>query len=146
MTRRISWVQPADYPQILDIEYDSFNCPWDEEELHSILKKSNHYGIVLEKDHEVVGYIIYHAQIYSYDILNVAISKNYRRKKYGTILVRHLIKKLIKKRHRITVRVKETNIDAQKFFSSLDFKVNNVFKLIYQDTDEDSYLFVYNEI
>lgn len=142
---QIRWLIRRDMEAVLEIENASFEFPWAEQEFLDCLKQRNCIGTVAELDHEVVGFMIYELHQSMLRILNFAVAPNARRKGIGHQMVRRLIDKLSQQRRReIVLEVRETNLDAQLFFKSCDFKALSVLRNHYDDTLEDAYYMRYS--
>ena len=147
-----------DLPEVLDIEFESFEYPWLEEDFVRCLKQRNSISMVAEKagkisENEqcreeydrVLGFMIYELNKHRIALLNLAVHPDYRRRSVGTQMVNKLISKLpSERRRRITLEVRETNLSAQLFFRNCGFKAINIFHDFYEDTLEDAYVMNYN--
>lgn len=137
----IRWVIRRDMPAVLDIESQSFEFPWSEEEFIRCLRQINCIGMVAEKDDAVVGFMIYELHKSRLHILNFATHEKFRRMGVGTAMLAKLAGKLsYERRNRIMLEVRETNLQAQMFFKSQGFRAISVLRDFYQDTTEDAYL------
>jgi ribosomal-protein-alanine N-acetyltransferase len=137
----IRWMIRRDMPAVLDIENQSFEFPWSEEEFIRCLRQRNCIGMVAEHDEQVVGFMIYELHKNRLHILNFAVDPNARRTGVGRAMVDKLIGKLSHdRRNRIMLEVRETNLDAQLFFRNLGFRAISVLRDFYDDSTEDAYL------
>lgn len=137
----IRWMIRRDMPAVLDIEAQSFEYSWSEEDFVRCLRQRNCIGMVAEQDDQVVGFMIYELHKNRLHILNFAVSPDARRQGIGTTMVDKLIGKLShERRNRIMLEVRETNLDAQIFFRSLGFRAISVLRDFYEDSPEDAYL------
>ena len=140
----IRWMIRRDMAEILDIERASFECPWSEDEFIRCLRQRNCIGMIAEIKDRVVGYMIYEMGPQWFQILNLAVDAEYRRHGVGRVLVQRLINKLSpRRRHRITLHVRETNLPAQLFFKAIGFRAKAILHDHYPDTAEDAYLMTY---
>ena len=55
----IRWMIRRDMPEVLDIESESFEFPWSEDDFIRCLRQRNCIGMVAELDDQVVGFMIY---------------------------------------------------------------------------------------
>lgn len=137
----IRWMIRRDMPAVLDIESQSFEFPWSEEEFIRCLRQRNCIGMVAEQDDAVVGFMIYELHKNRLHILNFAVDPEARRSGVGAAMCDKLVSKLSHdRRNRIMLEVRETNLDAQLFFRNLGFKAISVLRDFYDDTTEDAYL------
>lgn len=140
----IRWMIRRDMPEVLAIEAESFEYPWMEEDFIRCLKQRNCIGMVAEHEERVVGFMIYELAKTRIHVLNFAVAADARRLGVGTQMVAKLIGKLsIQRRCRITLEVRETNLDAQLFFRTNGFRAVSVLREFYADTPEDAYLMQY---
>lgn len=136
----IRWMIRRDMPEVLEIENDSFEFPWSEEDFIRCLQQRNCIGMVAEHDEQVVGFMIYELHKSRLHILNFSVASVSRRQHIGTQMVEKLISKLShQRRTRIALEVRETNLAAQLFFQKAGFRATSVLRDFYEDTTEDAY-------
>lgn len=141
----IRWLIRRDMDEVLAIERGSFEFPWTEEEFLCCLRQRNCIGTVAELDHKIVGFMIYELHQSMLRILNFAVSPDHRRHAVGHQMVQRLIDKLSQQRRReIVLEVRETNLAAQMFFGSCNFRALSVLRNHYDDTLEDAYYMRYS--
>ena len=140
----IRWMIRRDMPEVLDIETASFEFPWCEEDFVRCLQQRNCIGMVAENDDEVIGFMIYELDKTKIHVLNFAVNPAFRRKGVGRQMLAKLASKLShKRRTRISLEIRETNLAAQLFFKSGDFRAVSVLRDYYDDTPEDAYVMQY---
>ncbi len=140
----IRWMIRRDMPAVLDIEADSFEFPWLEEDFIRCLRQRNCIGMVVEHDEGVVGFMVYELNKTRLHMLNFAVAPEFRRLGVGSQMINKLIGKLsAQRRSRIMLEVRETNLDAQLFFRENGFRAVSVLREYYEDTPEDAYLMQY---
>ena len=140
----IRWMIRRDMPAVLDIEADSFEFPWLEEDFIRCLRQRNCIGMVVEHDDRVVGFMVYELNKTRLHMLNFAVSPEFRRLGVGSQMIGKLIGKLsAQRRSRIILEVRETNLPAQLFFRENGFRAVSVLRDYYEDTPEDAYLMQY---
>ena len=140
----IRWMIRRDMPEVLQIETDSFEFPWTDEDFVRCLRQRNCFGMVAEYEDRVVGFMIYELHKTRIHVLNFAVAPGYRRRGVGTQMVAKLVAKLSsQRRNRIVLEVRETNLAAQLFFRENQFRAVSVLKNFYEDTPEDAYLMQY---
>jgi [ribosomal protein S18]-alanine N-acetyltransferase len=143
----IRWMIRRDMPEVLHTEQESFEFAWTEEDFLRCLRQRNCIGMVAEQGERVVGFMIYELHKNKLHILNFAVHPSYRRAGVGTQMVAKLISKLSShRRTRITLEVRETNLAAQLFFRSQEFRALRVLRTFYEDSGEDAYLLQYKLI
>jgi ribosomal-protein-alanine N-acetyltransferase len=141
---QIRWLIRRDMLEVLEIELASFEFAWTEEDFLCCLRQRNCIGMVAERGHEVVGFMIYELHKAKLQILNFAVSTKIRRGGIGRRMVRRLIDKLSQQRRKeIILEVRETNLAAQLFFRNQQFRAVKVLRNHYDDTTEDAYYMRY---
>lgn len=142
----IRWMIRRDMPAVLDIEGQSFEFPWSEEEFIRALRQRNCIGMVAELNEVVVGFMIYELHKNRLHILNFAVHHDYRRQNVGKSMIEKLVSKLSsQRRSRILLEVRETNLPAQLFFKSVGFKAVSVLREFYEDSPEDAYVMQFRQ-
>lgn len=137
----VRWMIRRDMPEVLDIENEAFEFPWQEEDFIRCLRMRNVIGMVAEQDDRVVGFMIYELHKTRLHLLNFAVAQPCRRRGVGGQMVQKLISKLsTQRRTRIVLEVRETNLAAQLFFKKCAFRAVSVLRDFYTDTTEDAYL------
>jgi ribosomal-protein-alanine N-acetyltransferase len=140
----IRWMIRRDMPEVLLAEQASFEYAWTEEDFLRCLRQRNCIGMVAECGERVVGFMIYELHKTKLHILNFAVHPDWRRNGVGQHMVAKLVGKLSNhRRTRITLEVRETNLDAQLFFRAQDFKAVRVLRTYYGDSGEDAFLMNY---
>lgn len=131
-------------PEVLAIERESFEFPWSEEDFRCCLRLRNCIGMVVERNDEIVGFVIYELHKGRLHILNFAVGRAWRRKGVGTAVIQRLRGKLRQQRRReLITEVRESNVPAQLFFRSRGFRAVRVLRDHYDDTNEDCYVMRY---
>ncbi|HVJ79591.1 MAG TPA: ribosomal protein S18-alanine N-acetyltransferase [Planctomycetia bacterium] len=140
----IRWMIRRDMPEVLQIEEDSYDHPWSEEDFLRCLRQRNCIGMVAELGEKVVGFMIYELHKSKLHVLNFAVSPEHRRRGIGAQMIQKLVTKLSShRRTAITLEVRETNLAAQLFFRGAGFKAVRVMREFFDDTGEDAYLLQY---
>lgn len=140
----IRWMIRRDMAEVLQIEKESFEFPWSEDDFIRCLRQRNCIGMVAEHDDRVAGFMIYELHRTRLHVLNFAVASAFQRRGVGTQMANKLIGKLSSQRRtRIVLEVRETNLPAQLFFKHVGFRAVNVLRDFYEDTTEDAYLMQY---
>jgi len=137
----IRWMIRRDMPEVLQAEQLSFEYAWSEDDFLRCLRQRNCIGMVAEHQDRIVGFMIYELHKNRLHVLNFAVTPMFRRSGVGAQMVAKLIGKLSShRRSKITLAVRERNLDAQKFFRTQDFKATRVLRNYYEDSGEDAFL------
>ncbi len=140
----IRWLIRRDLADCLEIEADSFEFPWCENDFLRCLRQCNCIGMVAEHNERIVGFMIYELHKTRLHVLNFAVKHSHRRSRVGSQMVEKLKGKLsVQRRSRVMLEIRESNLLAQLFFRSCGFRAITVLHDFYEDTREDSYLFQY---
>lgn len=138
---QIRWLIRRDMAEVLKIESSSFDSPWTDEDFLCCLRQRNCIGMVAEHNHQIVGFMIYELHKSRLNILNFAVSSDFRRQGVGMQMVLRLVDKLSQQRRtEILLEVRERNLEAQLFFQRQGFKAISVLRAHYDDTAEDAYI------
>ena len=140
----IRWMIRRDMAEVLQIERESFEFPWIDEDFIRCLRQRNCIGMVAEYEGRVVGFMIYELHRTRIHVLNFAVSALYQHLGVGSQMVAKLIAKLsVQRRSRIVLEIRETNVGAQLFFRENGFRAVSILRKYYDDTPEDAYLMQY---
>lgn len=140
----IRWMIRRDMAEVLEIERESFEFPWSEEDFIRCLRQRNCIGMVAEYEDRVVGFMIYELHKTRLHVLNFAVAQKLRRRGVGRQMLAKLVGKLsFQRRTRVLLEVRETNLAAQLFFRNEGFRAVSVLRDFYDDTTEDAYLMQY---
>uniref|UniRef100_A0A7C2P1D5 Ribosomal-protein-alanine N-acetyltransferase n=1 Tax=Schlesneria paludicola TaxID=360056 RepID=A0A7C2P1D5_9PLAN len=141
---QIRWMIRRDMPEVLDIEQQSFEFAWTEEDFLCCLRQRNCIGMVAEHQERIVGFMIYELLKSQLHVLNFAVAPWARRQGVGCQMIEKLVAKLAQqRRHEIRLEVREGNLAAQLFFQRQGFVATNVLRGYYEDTAEDAYVMRY---
>lgn len=140
----VRWMIHRDLGEVLNIEAESFDHPWTDDEFVRCLRTRNAIGMVVESGGSVVGYMIYELCQRKLRLVNFAVAADRRRQGIGRVMIDKLKNKLSSdRRTRIEMLLRETNISGHLFFRACGFRATSVVRGLYEDTDEDAYLFQY---
>lgn len=135
----IRWLIGCDLYDVTQIEKDVFEYPWSRQTFENSLRQRNCIGMVAEHCEHIVGYFLYELHEKRIHILNFAVARN----RWGQGVGRQMLDKLIdklspNKRVRITLEVRETNLNALLFFKACGFKATQVLRDYYDESPEDA--------
>lgn len=146
----IGILRPEDLDQVLAIEQESFNQPWnrglfEQEMRRSVVSTSlAAYREVIEGDGVVrrriiLGYIVFWVVADEVHILNLAVSPEHRRKGIGRRLVCEAIRRgQSLGAMRAFLEVRASNVSAQRLYSSLGFIGIGLRRAYYSMPPEDA--------
>ncbi len=140
----IRWMIRRDMPEVLSTEFASFEYAWTEDDFLRCLRQRNCIGMVAETDEQVIGFMIYELHRNRLHILNFAVHPDARRTGIGKQMLAKLVNKLsTHRRQKISLAVRERNLEAQMFFSRHDFRATRVLRRYYEDSGEDAFQMEY---
>ena len=140
----IRWMIRRDMPEVLATELASFEYAWTEDDFLRCLRQRNCIGMVAETDEHVIGFMIYELHRSRLHILNFAVHPDVRRTGIGKQMLNKLVNKLsTHRRQKISLAVRERNLEAQVFFRQHDFKATRVLRRYYEDSGEDAFQMEY---
>ena len=141
---QIRWLIRRDMTEVLEIERESFEFAWSEDDFLCCLRQRNCIGMVAEHNHRIVGFMIYELHKERLHILNFAVAGDARRRGVGSQMVLRLVDRLSQQRRKeIILEVREGNVPAQMFFKGQDFRAITILRSHYDDTAEDAYIMRY---
>jgi ribosomal-protein-alanine N-acetyltransferase len=133
-----------DFNEVTAIENSCFEFPWREDDFQVCLKQRNCIGMVAELDNKVVGFMIYETPKNRIHLLNIATAPEFQKQGVATQMIQKLISKLTNQgRTRITMEVRESNLQALVFFRSRGFRATGVLRCFYEETNDDAYIMQY---
>ena len=108
--------------QIAALEKICFSEPWSENSIASELTNPLSVWLVAEIDGALVGYIGSQSVLGESDVMNVAVSPDYRRRGIGEALVLALVEELKKQgNHCLSLEVRLSNAPARSLYEKLGF-------------------------
>jgi len=131
---------PAEINDVRRIETASFSTQWPSDafynELHS--NRSAHY-FVCKVDGKTVAYGGIWVVMEDSHVTTIAVDQNYRGRKYGDVLLGHLIAEAISRGAAwMTLEVRESNAIAQSLYRKYGFATVTVRKAYYSDNNENA--------
>jgi ribosomal-protein-alanine N-acetyltransferase len=139
---KIRWMIRTDLFEVLQIEHENFDYPWDEAMFIEELRRLNSIGMVATVADCVTAYMLYEILPNRIHVTNFAVRKDCHRRGIGTRMVDKLKSKLSTgRRTSLFLEVRETNLAAQLFFKAMGFKCVATIPKHYAGTDEIAYQF-----
>ncbi len=132
-------MQEDDLASIMEIENISFSSPWSMEFFLVQLYTKHAVSKVALFEGRVIGYVSANYEQHESSILNLAVHPDYRRRGVATLLMNAIMKELKNKDCVFMyLKVRASNISAQKFYERFGFAVESVRKKYYGNPDEDA--------
>lgn len=112
----IRWLVNHDHPEVLAIEHQTAESPWDGEAMNEVLRGRNVIGMVAHDQDRIVGFMIYEMEPTRINVLRFAVDEFARRLGVGTVMMDKLKRKLDPvKRQSLWFDVPDTNTVAHLF-------------------------------
>jgi ribosomal-protein-alanine N-acetyltransferase len=126
-----------DLYKVIELEYQNFDYPYPPEIVNFLFEFYRDTFLVVEKDREVIGFVIGIVQKKEGHILVIAIRDDFKRKGIGTFVMRKLIDVYEKKSiTRLKLEVRVSNIAAISMYKNLGFKITNRLKHYYENGED----------
>ena len=137
-------MRQSDIPDVMAIEGQVFTTPWTEamfrQEVRGVF---NSHTIVARLDDQLIGYQIAWFIEEEVHLVNIAVHPDHQSWGVGALMLDRLIDAAITDGMRIvTLEVRESNVDAQRFYRKFSFHVIGIRKSYYSDNREDALLMV----
>lgn len=132
-------MQPRHVPQVAALEKICFADPWSEKSVASELENPLSYWLVAMDGEKLVGYIGSQTVLGETDMMNVAVSPDYRRQGIAEGLIFALIHALkARESHCLTLEVRDSNASARALYEKLGFSEIGRRKNYYRSPKEDA--------
>lgn len=126
---------------IVNIENSSFTCPWSEKMFTSTLENDSFYLKTINKDDVVCGFYCVMIIGEEAELLNIAVSAEYRKLGLGNALITDAIKLCSTKGVTdMFLEVRESNIPARSLYEKHKFEPIGIRKNYYTDPRENAVL------
>lgn len=117
-----------DLEEIYEIERMSFKYPYPFFVFYDFLDK---LFFVIEENRKIVGYVI--ADEERSLIISIAIHPEYRRRGYGKMLMKHVLRFM---KGKVILQVRKSNKEAIEFYKKLGFEEEGEIKRYYIDGED----------
>ena len=109
-------------PQVAQLERECFHDPWSENSIAAELKNPLSLWLVALDDQQVVGYVGSQSVMGEADMMNIAVSSQYRRMGIAQELVQRLVAALREKDvYSLTLEVRASNEPAKALYNKQGF-------------------------
>lgn len=138
-TVHVRWLIRQDMRSVTEIENHSFEYPWSETEFITALRQRNCIGMVAEINEQVVGFMVYELHKARLEVLSIAVHQDFRKRGVGKAMIYKLISKLsYERRNKISLMVRESNLDALNWLKRLGFRALGITSNFYEDSTDDA--------
>ena len=136
LLRQADWSK--DFPQVLDIEGESFNRPWSVDKFVDFISQPNTSATITTVGGQVVGYMllerIHEVGGDRLHIAHIAVSKAHRGKGIGSTMVNSL------EGNTVTLNMRRSNTKAQRLYYELGFRIVRTLPQHYADGEDGFFL------
>ena len=140
----IRWMQTKDLDFVTSIELKNNEFYSTRDDIINLLRRKSVVGIVALEEEEIIGFIIYELMNRRIQMLDMGVHQDYHKKGIGSFMINELKDNLSpKKRTKISVEVRETNLGFQLFLQKNNFLAIEVLKDYFPDTNEDAFVMSY---
>ena len=129
---QISDVNQNDYKEILQIEKQLFEYPWNMKDL-SKFAELEYFRIWKIELNEIIGYVLFFDIKNEIEIIKIGVTKDHQRKNCGSFFINEMKKKGTQN---IFLEVSSANMEAINFYYKNGFKKTGIRKSYYQVKDE----------
>ena len=128
-------------PQVAQLERECFHDPWSENSIAAELKNPLSLWLVALDDQRVVGYVGSQSVMGEADMMNIAVSSQYRRMGIAQELVQRLVAALREKDvYSLTLEVRASNEPAKALYNKQGFLPVGRRPNYYRNPKEDAFI------
>ena len=136
---RIVKMQPEHVAAVVEMERQCFSDPWSEKSVASELDNPLSLWLIAEADGVVAGYVGSQTVLYSADMMNLAVSQDFRRQGIAEQLVNSLTEALAEKGVKtLLLEVRISNEPAKQLYQKLGFEIVGKRPRYYEKPREDA--------
>jgi ribosomal-protein-alanine N-acetyltransferase len=135
-------IKANEIEKIIEIEKNSFSNPWDINSYEKLLKDYESKIFVYLYENEIMAYAVFLDMVDVYELVKIAVKKEFRSKSIGSKFLEETIKELDKG---IFLEVREKNEHAIALYKKVGFCIVNVRKNYYKDTGENAIIMSYDK-
>ncbi|MBQ3020036.1 MAG: ribosomal protein S18-alanine N-acetyltransferase [Clostridia bacterium] len=126
--------EEKDLPKIAELERECFSDPWNEQALFSSFTLPFSHCFLIEDKGQVCGYCILSVLFEDAEVLNIAVSKEYRKKGYGGLLMENMLERArALGATQCFLEVRESNAAAIALYTKYGFLQYGIRKNYYED-------------
>jgi ribosomal-protein-alanine N-acetyltransferase len=135
----IRTMEPQDVPQVAELEKVCFSDPWSEKSIVSELDNPLSCWLVAVSGEQVVGYVGSQTVLDGSDMMNIAVSPDFRRKGIAESLIEALISFLRERGSRcLILEVRASNVSAITLYEKLGIHEIGRRRNYYRNPKEDA--------
>ena len=137
-----------DVPAVHRLEQAIFSMPWSEKDfVYEMTENNVARYLVIEEAGEIIAFAGAHIILDQAHVTNIAVRQDCRGRGLGRMITRALMQYASNLgAEYLTLEVRQSNVTAQNLYKSLGFVKVNVRKRYYEDTGEDAWLMVCDQL
>jgi ribosomal-protein-alanine N-acetyltransferase len=129
----------SDADRVAELERECFPDPWSKAGIEEVISLPIGFGLVVDCDGLVVGYVLTRWVADSAEILNLAIAESHRRRGLATSLLQQVMAGLASRGVReVYLEVRESNRSAQALYRAHGFRPAGMRRAYYRRPVEDA--------
>ena len=138
----------SDVPAVHRLEETIFSMPWSEKDfVYEMTENKVARYLVIEEAGEIIAFAGAHIILDQAHVTNIAVRQDCRGRGLGRMITRALMQYASNLgAEYLTLEVRQSNATAQNLYKSLGFVKVNVRKRYYEDTGEDAWLMVCDQL
>lgn len=138
----------SDVPAVHRLEQAIFSMPWSEKDfVYEMTENKVARYLVIEEAGEIIAFAGAHIILDQAHVTNIAVRQDCRGRGLGRMITRELMQYASNLgAEYLTLEVRQSNVTAQNLYKSLGFVKVNVRKRYYEDTGEDAWLMVCDQL
>jgi ribosomal-protein-alanine N-acetyltransferase len=130
----------SDLDSLVSIDQDS-ETPWTESAFRNEFETAEPKVFVLRSSDGILAFAVVRRAGHEMDIVNLAVSRDHRRRGHGGLLVRSLLEKCMAEGiTRVFLEVRAGNVAARKLYGNLGFSETQTRRDFYRNPTEDAIL------
>ncbi len=125
------------FPEVLEIEQESFEFPWEKDDFVSILSKPGNLGRIAKYEKKIVGFLAFRLERNCIHILNFAVRSDFRRQGFGTQLLDDMLEHRVnQRRDHISLVIHEENKPGWDFLVANKYRAATLLRNYWEKSDD----------
>jgi ribosomal-protein-alanine N-acetyltransferase len=129
---------PSDLRDVVQIERACFQFAWDRKDFRDFFSRPHTFGLVLEADGEIVGYLCFHVTSKSVYMTNMGVHPDHQRCGHGRQLLERIKDRAVREGVPAYTVVRESNLPAQLFLKANGFYATQILRDFYKPVAESA--------
>jgi len=131
----------TDMPIVWRIERATYPTPWPVSLFQDLIEDPKHTVVGAKVGKKLLGYFVYEERENVGHVSNFCVGPEHRRRGLGSLMMAHLLARLQDEGfEEAELEVRESNVEAQRFYEQFGFSVQGAVQQFYFDTMEDAFL------